>query len=223
MKSCVCVILTICLLICVGCSRPTDASLRSGYVLIDPGHGGFDGGAVAADGTLEKHINLDVSLCLRDMLTVCGMYVEMTRTVDAALVDSEDDTIRDKKVSDMRCRLVLYNSAETVISIHQNHFQNPKYSGTQVFYSPNHNDGARLAQSIQSMVVNQLQPNNKREIKAATDGIYLMHHSTVPSVLVECGFLSNPEELSQLKNPDYRQRLAWAVMLGYWNYRMSEE
>ena len=208
---------------CSGCSQPTGIGVTEKYVLIDPGHGGFDGGASASDGTLEKHINLDISLSLRDILLICGIPVLMTRTSDFSLEEPDSHTVRHKKVSDMRNRLVMYNGAETVISIHQNHFQNPQYSGAQVFYSVNHSAGARLAESIQSAVVDHLQPQNKRKIKAATDGIYLMHHTTVPSVLVECGFLSNPEELSKLKTASYRQQMAWVIMLGYWNYRLCEE
>ena len=222
MKRRICWFLVSIVLVNSGCVQETWASVEKGYLLIDAGHGGFDGGAVASDGTLEKHVNLDISLCLRDMLVICGFPVMMTRTDDAALSDSESDTIRHKKVSDMRNRLSLYNGAEMVISIHQNHFQSPKYCGAQVFYSINNPAGAQLAESIQSSIVDGLQPQNKRKIKPATDGVYLMRHTTVPSVLVECGFLSNPEELSNLKTTEYRQQMAWAVMLGYWNYRLSE-
>lgn len=222
MKSIFCVILCLCLLLSVGCSRRAVSAEPVSYILIDPGHGGFDGGAVAVDGTLEKHINLDISLCLRDMLTVCGLSVRMTRDDDKALADNEMDTIRHKKVSDMQNRLALYNGAELVISIHQNHFQIPKYAGTQVFYSPNHSVGAGLAQAIQESVVTHLQKDNQRMIKPTTDGVYLMHHTAIPAVLVECGFLSNTDELAKLKTPEYRRQMAWAVMLGYWNYRKSE-
>lgn len=198
-------------------------SIGQRYILLDPGHGGFDGGAVASDGTLEKHINLDISLQLRDMLVVCGLPVEMTRNSDISLADSESDTIRNKKVSDMHNRLRMYNGAEVVISIHQNHFQVPKYHGAQVFYAQNNPDCIILAQSVQKAIVTYLQPKNTRDIKAATDGIYLLHHTTSPAVLVECGFLSNPEELKRLNDPTYRQQMAWSIMLGYWKYRLSEE
>ena len=222
MKPFLCVILCLSVLLSVGCSYRATSVKPDAYILIDPGHGGFDGGAVAADGTLEKHINLDISLCLRDMLTVCGLSVRMTRNNDTALAENETDTIRRKKVSDMQNRLALYNGAELVISIHQNHFQIPKYAGTQVFYSPNHPIGEVLAQAIQESVVTHLQKDNQRMIKPTTDGVYLMCHTAAPAVLVECGFLSNAEELTKLKNPEYRRQLAWAVMLGYWNYQKSE-
>ena len=215
-----CCLLCVALLLgCVGCSRNVNAPPYDGIVLIDPGHGGFDGGAVAEDGTTEKHLNLAISLCLHDLLYVCGVPVEMTRTTDMGLEEDVSASIRDKKVSDMRKRLTLYNEASMVISIHQNHFSVPKYSGTQVFYSANHPDGAVLAENIRQSVVDWVQPQNKRELKKATDGIYLLYHTTTPTVLVECGFLSNPEEREKLKTPAYQQQLAFAIMAGYWGFQ----
>ena len=202
---------------CVGCSREADAPSYGGVVLIDPGHGGFDGGAVAEDGTTEKHLNLAISLCLHDLLYVCGVPVEMTRITDMGLEDDAGAAIRDKKVSDMRRRLALYNDASMVISIHQNHFPEPKYSGTQVFYSANHPDSVALAERIRASVVDWVQPQNKRELKKATDGIYLLYHTNTPAVLVECGFLSNPEEREKLKTSAYQQQMAFVIAAGYWN------
>lgn len=216
----------LCLLLCVvfilaslGCSRKVDAPVTDGVVLIDPGHGGFDGGAVAEDGTAEKHLNLAISLCLRDMLYVCGVPVEITRDTDVGLEADSAASVRDKKVSDMRRRLEMYNAASTVISIHQNHFSVPKYSGTQLFYSTNHPNSVTLAQCIQESVVGWIQPQNTRELKPTTDGIYLLYHATCPTVLVECGFLSNPEERDKLKTPAYQQQMAFAIMAGYWNFQ----
>ena len=212
--------LAICVLIgCVGCSRTVNGSIHHEMILIDPGHGGFDGGAIAEDGTVEKHINLAIALCLRDLLYVCGASVEMTRQTDTGLEEDSSASIRDKKVSDMRRRLALYNQASMVISIHQNHFSVPKYNGTQVFYSANHAESMALAESIRAAVVNWVQPHNKRELKKATDGIYLLYHTQTPAVLVECGFLSNPEERDKLKLPAYQQQMAFAIMAGYWNAR----
>lgn len=204
-----------------GCSRSRSVHLPQAQevVLIDPGHGGFDGGAVAEDGTTEKHINLAISLFLHDMLYVCGVPVELTRETDVGLEDDSAATVRDKKVSDMRKRLEMYRSSSLVIAIHQNHFSVPKYSGTQLFYSTNHSDSIALAQCIKNSVVGWIQPQNTREMKPGTDGIYLLYHATSPTVLVECGFLSNPEEREKLKTPAYQQQMAFAVMAGYWNYK----
>lgn len=217
-----CVILCACLLIgSVGCSDAANASAQFGVVLLDPGHGGFDGGAVAEDGAIEKHLNLAIALCLRDFLYVCGVPVEMTRNTDVGLEENSAATIREKKVSDMRRRLSMYNEASLVISLHQNKFTVPKYSGTQLFYSANHPDSVVLAQSIRESVVAWIQPLNTRELKKATDDVYLLHHTSTPAVLVECGFLSNPEEREKLKTPAYQQQMAFAVMVGYWNYQIQ--
>lgn len=214
---CVCIILC-----CAGCDRVADAPVYSGVVLIDPGHGGFDGGAVAEDGTTEKHLNLAVALYLRDLLYVCGVPVEMTRQTDMGLEEDSSASIREKKTTDMRRRLEKYNEAAVVISVHQNHFSVPKYNGTQLFYSTNHSGSAALAQSIRESVVEWVQPQNTRELKKATDGIFLLYHTTTPAVLVECGFLSNPDEREKLKTPAYQQQMAFAVMAGFWNYQSQK-
>ena len=214
----------LCLCVCLlfqmpGCAQATDGRVRLGTVLIDPGHGGFDGGTVAEDGTLEKHLNLAVSLYLRDLLHVCGVAVEMTRQTDVGLETDFSATVRNKKASDMRRRLAMYEEASLVISVHQNHFSQSKYSGTQVFYSANHPDSAVLAEDIRSAVVEWIQPQNTRELKKATDSIFLLTHTTTPAVLVECGFLSNEEERNKLKTPAYQQQVAFAIMAGYWKYQ----
>lgn len=192
--------------------------LPEGYLLIDPGHGGPDGGASAQDGTKEKDINLAVSLDLYDILRVCGFPVVMTREADISIHAPDAVTIREKKVSDMHNRLALYEKADAVLSIHQNHFSSTKYSGAQSFYSPNHPDSQVFAAAVQAAIVHMVQPDNTREIKKASDDIYLLHHTQRPAVLIECGFLSNPAERQELKTPQYRQKLAFAVAAGYWNY-----
>lgn len=195
-----------------------DAPVAVAPLLLDPGHGGEDGGTAAPDGTLEKNINLAIALDLRDMLRLCGVPVSMTREVDISIHDSDCTTARQKKVSDMQKRLKLYNQAETVIAIHQNHYDVSKYKGAQVFYSANHEAGQLLATSIQQSLTQRLQPDNTRQIKKATDGIFLLHHTNRPAVLVECGFLSNPEELDLLKTPAYQQQIAFCVMAGYFEH-----
>lgn len=217
----------LCLCVCIlwhipGCVRATNARVHFGTVLIDPGHGGFDGGTVAEDGTLEKHLNLAVALCLRDLLYVCGVPVEMTRTTDTGLEEDSSASIRQKKSTDMRQRLAMYNESSLVISVHQNHFSVPKYYGTQLFYSANHPDSAVLAEYVRGAVVDWIQPQNTRELKKATDSIFLLSHTKTPAVLVECGFLSNPDERNKLKTPAYQQQLAFAVAAGYWKYQTQQ-
>lgn len=183
-------------------------------ILIDPGHGGEDGGAVAQDGTLEKNINLSISLSLRDMLQVWGYPVKMTRQTDRSVYDS-GSSVREKKVSDMRNRLAMYEQASLVISIHQNHFSQAKYKGAQVFFSGNASSSEHLAAAVQKRLIQHVQPENNRQIKKATDGIYLLYHTHTPAVLVECGFLSNPEECANLLSAEYQQRIAGGIFAGF--------
>lgn len=203
--------------IAVTVDTDSTASLRP-TIVIDAGHGDFDGGAVAPDGTTEKALNLAVALPLRDMLTVCGFDVVMTREDDTALHDDDSATLREKKVSDMKARLALYEKADLNVSLHQNMFGAAKYHGAQVFYSTNHPLSKELGESIRSEVVRLLQPDNARELKSGSKDIYLLYRATVPTVLVECGFLSNAEELALLKSEDYQRQMAFAVACGITRY-----
>ena len=192
--------------------RQTAATL-SPYILIDAGHGGEDGGAVAADGTLEKDLNLAVAMPLRDLLSVMGFSVAMTRETDVML-DTEGATLRQRKVADMNQRLSMVQSAQLTVSLHQNKFSQAKYSGTQVFYSQNHPQSREVAESVRESVVSLLQPQNTRPLKAGDSTVFLLHRATMPIVLVECGFLSNETEREKLKTPAYQRQLAFAVAGG---------
>ncbi len=187
-------------------------------ILVDPGHGGIDGGAVATDGTREKDINLAIARLLRDMLIVWGYPVSMTRQTDVSIHDASATTVREIKVSDMHNRLAMYQQASLVIAIHQNHFSQTQYHGTQVFFAYEFPEAKQLASSVQMCVKAALQPDNTREIKAASDGIFLLYRTTRPAILVECGFLSNPTERNRLKTSSYQQQLACAIFGGYWNH-----
>ena len=191
-------------------SRPT--------IVIDAGHGGFDGGATAPDGTEEKALNLSIAQTLASILTVCGFDVTMTRQTDTGLEQAGDTTIREKKVSDMNARLALYEQAQMIISVHQNMFSMKECHGSQVFYSANHPLSKVLAACVREEIVSRLQPDNTRELKAGNRDIYLLHKTTKPAVLVECGFLSNAEELEKLKNEDYQRQLAFAIACGAMQY-----
>ncbi|MBQ1950498.1 MAG: N-acetylmuramoyl-L-alanine amidase [Clostridia bacterium] len=218
-----CICIGWCLLVGInGRTLSTQGPVAAPSILLDPGHGGEDGGTAASDGTLEKNINLAIALDLRDLLQICGFPVSMTRDVDISIHDAGNTTARQKKVSDMQNRLKLYEQAHTVIAIHQNHYGVSKYKGAQVFYSANHEAGQTLATSIQQSISQRLQTDNTRQIKKATDGIFLLHHTKRPAVLVECGFLSNPEELALLKMPVYQQQIAFCVMAGYFEYMVQE-
>ncbi len=192
-------------------------------VIIDPGHGGEDGGA-QDNGLLEKDINLSVSLYLRDMLGAAGYNVVMTRDEDISVYDAGAKTVREKKVSDMKNRAELVNGSERniLISIHQNKFEQSKYSGTQIFYSGNNEKSERLAESVRRSVTGLLQPDNKRELKKDSGSIYLLKNARVPAVIVECGFLSNPQEAQKLGTEKYQKEMAFAVMCGFMQYAQTE-
>ena len=191
-------------------------------VIVDAGHGGEDGGA-SANGVLEKDINLSVALKLRDMLTASGYTVIMTREEDISIYDGSASTIHEKKVSDMRNRkeIVNGNSNNILISIHQNKFEESKYSGTQIFYSKNNSRSIKLAENIQRSVTGLLQPENKRELKAADSSVYLLDKAEVPAVIVECGFLSNEEEAKKLSTDEYQKQIAFAILCGFLDYEKN--
>ena len=153
------------------------------------------------------------------MLRVLGYPVQLTRDTDRSLHDPSASTIREKKVSDMKNRLALYNASRLTVSIHANQFTQPQYSGAQVFYGTGSPESRGLAQSIRTSVLSLLQPDNTRELKVGGKDIYLLYHATSPAVLVECGFLSNAQELQQLKTPAYQQIMALAIACGIMAYR----
>lgn len=194
-------------------------------VIIDAGHGGVDGGTSADDGTLEKDLNLQIALKLNEMLNSFGVKTVMIRDTDISVHDDTAKTIRQKKVSDLKNRLDIINNTEdsVFVSIHQNHFGESKYNGTQIFYSKNNPDSQKLADCIRMPVVSYLQPENTREIKQSGTEIYLLYHSRIPSVMVECGFLSNAEETVKLKDEKYQQQLAFIISLGITDYFTKTE
>ncbi len=191
---------------------------KNPVVVIDAGHGGEDGGASAND-VLEKDINLSISLKLRDMLTAAGVEVVMTREEDKSIYDESAGTTREKKVSDLHNRADIINSSENniLVSIHQNKFEQSKYSGTQIFYSKNNPQSELLAESIRKSVTGLIQPDNKRELKPAESSIYILDTATVPAVIVECGFISNEEEAKLLSDDNYQQKMAFAIFCGIMN------
>lgn len=193
-------------------------------VVIDAGHGGADGGAVACDGTPEKEFNLQIARYLEEFLHACGVRTLMTRTADVSIHSAEADSLREKKVSDIHNRMAILEKAENAVfvSIHQNQFADPSQWGAQVFYSPNTTDSAELAQAIQENVKFLLQPRNGREIKKSGSNIYLLYYAKKPAVLVECGFISNPEENRKLKTPEYQKQVAFAVACGIMRYLNSK-
>lgn len=196
------------------------ASENNPVIILDAGHGGVDGGAVAADGTSEKNLNLDIVLKMQSYLEKLGYKIILTRNEDISLHSDDAETIRQKKVSDLHNRLEIIksNPDSVFVSVHQNYYTQSKYSGAQVFYSVNNQQSEKLASCIQNSIVSSLQPDNTRKIKPSGDSIFLLSNSTVPSVLVECGFLSNPAETEKLKNENYRMQMAEYICKGIIDY-----
>lgn len=182
-------------------------------VIIDAGHGGEDGGTQSKDGLLEKDLNLDIAERLSSLLSQNGVNVIMTRSDDRLLYNKSSDHKGRKKALDVQARLKIANDNPDAIfiSIHQNYFSRSEYSGLQVWYSGNNTRSMELAEYIQKSVKNTLQPNNNRQTKLAGSNIYLLEHIKNPTVLIECGFLSNPDEARKLSDPSYRQNLSEVI------------
>ncbi|GAX89288.1 N-acetylmuramoyl-L-alanine amidase CwlD [Effusibacillus lacus] len=200
---------------------PWSAPLSGYTIVIDPGHGGPDGGAVAADGTIEKTITLTVSQYLRDYLQQAGAYVIMTRDDDRDLASPETKGYSKRKWEDLKERLSIIreNNASMFCSIHLN--SNPGGGkGAQVFYDTELEASKLLAQAIQSQFQKQL--NSKRAIEPQED-LYLLRNSHVPAVLAEVGFLSNTAELALLKQKSYQKKIAYSMYQGILEYVTSSQ
>ena len=189
-------------------------------IIVDAGHGGFDGGAVADDGTIEKNINLEISNVLCSILRFNGYEVITTRTTDVGTDTNSDSSIRDRKKNDLRNRLKLMeNNPDAIyVSIHLNKYTTSAPCGAQVFFSKNFNESIALAEHIQSSIKERLQPENTRLIKCAGSGTYLLYNAKVPAVIVECGFLSNTKELTNLKDKTYQNKMAFSIACGIFDF-----
>lgn len=215
------IILTVFYPLKTSAARSDDFGTRK--IIIDAGHGGFDGGASTSDGTNEKDLNLQIALKVRDFAEIFGYKTVMTRKTDRALCDGISAT-RKNKVADMKNRLsVIKNNDDAIfVSIHINKFEAASVKGAQVFFSPNNENSMLLSENIQSSIASHLQPDNKRVIKKSGNEIFLLKNAQIPAVLVECGFLSNPQELSALKNNIYQSKLAFSIVLGINSYYNSQ-
>ncbi len=189
-------------------------------IIIDAGHGGFDGGAVAEDGTPEKDINLAIAEKLAAILRFHGYTVIMTRSEDTGIETDPTESIANRKKSDMRerLRIIEENPDALFVSIHLNKFTTSSPCGAQVFYSPNDPESKELGLSLQSTIKSLLQPDNTRTVKQATKSTYLLYKAKIPAVIVECGFLSNKTELELLKTDEYQSKMAFAVFCGIEEY-----
>ena len=185
-------------------------------VVVDAGHGGEDGGAVAGDGTVESGLNLAIARRVRDLLTFAGVPTAVTREGEAAIYDPGSATLREKKVSDLHNRVELVNGTENalLLSIHQNSLpSSPVTHGAFVFW--NGEPGAQeLAQAVQAALNGTVNRGHEKEARRISGSVYLMNHVTAPGVLVECGFLSNPQEAAALRTEEHQKRLALAIVCG---------
>lgn len=188
-------------------------------VVIDPGHGGEDGGAVSPGGVAESQINLAVSTRVSDLLRFAGQRTLLTRTEDVTICDEGLDTMRQRKTSDLKNRVKLVEETENAVllSIHQNSLpSSPVTHGAQVFW--NQREGAEaMAARIQEALNAAVNAGNDKHPRQIPDSIYVMKNITAPGVLVECGFLSNAPETERLQVPAYQMRLAAAIAAGYLN------
>lgn len=187
-----------------------DLLAENRIIVIDPGHGGEDGGATSCTGRLESGYNLEIALRLQALFQLLGYDTRMIRTTDTA-VYVKGETIAQKKISDLkeRVRMVEETPNGLLLSIHQNTFPDGRYSGAQVFYADT--PGSReLAQQLQTALVSSLNPGSSRKEKKA-DGIYLMERISRTGVLIECGFLSNGAEEAKLRTAAYQKALCCVI------------
>lgn len=179
--------------------------------IIDAGHGGLDGGASGLEGTLEKDLNLKIATLINHLLSVMGYDSVMTRDKDVMLGDGEKGSA---KMADLKYRLETAQKYENgvFISIHMNKFPIESCRGMTLYYSPNNAKSQEIAEKIRDNNVKYLQKDNTREMKKADSAIYILNRIQIPAVLVECGFVSNPEEAVLLMNEDYQKKLAMVIV-----------
>ena len=193
-------------------------------VIIDAGHGGEDSGAIGANGVYEKDLNLALAMKIGEMLTEKGFVVIYTRTDDRLLYGEAGNIVGMKKIYDLknRCLVSVDHPDAIFVSIHMKSFAEAKYSGLQVYYSTKNPDSAVLAEKIQSSVKKTIQPNNNRKTKLGRD-LYLMENIENVAVLIECGFLSNPEECEKLSQKEYQKELSFSIVCGIIEYIEKSE
>lgn len=194
----------------------TDGTVGAPTFVIDPGHGGEDGGTFAPDGTAEKVLNLQVASTVSLLLELNGNSVRMTRTDDTLLYDHYNDLENykgKKKIYDLKNRVRITEECDdpVYIGIHMNSFPSSRYKGLQVYYSKNNRGSEELARAVQSNTAKYIQSFNKRAVKMSDGSIFILDNLDCPAVLIECGFLSNEDELALLKNGEYRRDMSCVI------------
>lgn len=188
-------------------------------IILDAGHGNPDGGAVGKDGSVESNLNLEIVLKLQNLLESSNCNVILTRSDENGIYEADSNTIREKKISDMKKRVEIANNsnAELFLSIHMNKLEQSQYSGYQTFFKNKDDVSKIIAGNIQTSLNNFLKKEKSREIKSIS-GIYLTKKVKIPLVIVECGFLSNAEENKLLQTDTYQDELAWSIYIGIMDY-----
>ncbi len=191
-------------------------------IVIDPGHGGIDAGA-SGNGAVEKEINLEIAHYLKAFIEENGGTAIMTRTSDTNTADPNRSKTVSQKKSDLeqRKKLPEKSNADIFISIHMNKFSESKYKGAQVFCAPSSSESKALGEMIQASLIKNADPENTRKLKDGKS-IYILKGAKIPSVLIECGFLSNPEEAKLLQNESYQQKIAWSIFMGLSEYLVNK-
>lgn len=195
-------------------------NLKGKTIVIDPGHGGFDGGAVSLKGVSEKNINLAISVELKKYIENSGGKVILTRDGDYDLSNKESVAVNQRKRSDLTNRKNIINSSggDFLISIHLNYFTQSKYKGAQVFYEPVYEDSKLLAEIFQKILVDNLDKENNRLSAKISENKFLYKDLNLPAVIVECGFLSNENEAELLNDKSYQKRIAYSLYTGICEY-----
>jgi N-acetylmuramoyl-L-alanine amidase len=189
-------------------------------LVLDAGHGGIDGGCSSANGDVEKHINLNIIKSIDNMAQLYGYETVLTRDSDKSIYDKGVTGIRNQKVSDMDNRLEIFNTYPDAVcvSVHQNMYTDPQYKGAQMFYSDSNEDNELLAQIMQEKFATTIQPYNEREIKLCGSELFLCYYCDNPTIMIECGFLSNPDEAALLVTPEYQSNVAYTIFSGICEY-----
>lgn len=198
--------------------------VTSKVVVLDAGHGKPDEGAQSSNGTTEQETNLNITLKIQKLLEESGATVILTRSDENAIYDLDKETLKEKKVSDIKNRVKIGNEAQAdiFVSIHLNKGDSEKYNGWQTFYKRNDERGKRLATSIQEELRESLKIENKR-VAHEISNIYIIDNVEIPICIVECGFLSNPTEETKLLTDEYQNELAWGIYSGILKYFNTEQ
>ena len=194
-------------------------------IIVDPGHGGMDGGAVSPEGVTESNLNLEIALQVNDLLRFLGQRTDMTRREDISIHDPTATTIRAQKASDLKNRVALVNGTENAVllSIHQNSLpSSPVTHGAQAFWN-GQEGGEAIAKAVQEALNTTINTKRPKEAKSISSGVYLMKHTAAPGILVECGFLSNGEETALLQTPAHQRTLTCAIVTGLLRGMAGEE